>query len=352
MTAPFFVCLRPKQNLKNIFVPWMLDIITTMKKHLLFTSLLLVMAVCLASCSKTVVVPEKYCEELVKLAEDGNAEAQAKLGKCYIEAEGVEESVTEGIKWLSKAVEQGNSDAQVTLGKCYLLGLGVEQSNEKGLELIRKAAEKGNADGQFTLGNCYFGGKLLAQSNEKAVEWFRKAADQGNADGQAALGICYFKGFGVEQSYAKAVELFETAQGKCAAATYMLGLCMINGFAMEKNVDEGLKLVQKAANDDYAPAKADYGLYCYKLGNYDAATSWLATAAILGNQQGIDAINTWIKQRAKNGSAEAQFWMGRYCESEKQYEQAIHWYTLAAEQGDAYAPKFLQELQAKLQKSK
>lgn len=321
-----------------------------MKRHLLFTSLLLVMALCLASCNKTVVVPEKYCEELVKLAEEGNAEAQAKLGKCYLEGDSVELSYPAAVEWLTKAANQGNTDAQVDLAKCYLGGWGVEKSNDRGVELIKKSVDQGNASALCLLGDCYYGGKILEQSYEKAFELYKSAADQGLADGQAALGVCYFKGTGVEQSYEKAVELFQQAQEESAAATYMLGVCMANGNGIEKNVDEAVKLCLKSANDGYAPAKADYGLYCVARGDYESATGWLANAAILGNPQGIEAVDTWIKKRAKNGSAEAQFWMGRYCESKQQYKQAIRWYTSAAKQGHAEAPKALQEMQAELKK--
>lgn len=323
-----------------------------MKRHLLFTSLLLVMALCLASCNKTVVVPDNYCEELVNLAEEGNAEAQAKLGKCYLEGDSVELSYPEAVEWLTKAANQGNADAQVDLAECYLLGFGVEQSNERAIELFKKSAEQGNAVAQCELGLDYLTGKGVEKSTEKGLELLEKSVEQGNPNAQAGLGLCYLNGVGVEQSYSKAVELFQQALGESDVAKYNLGICYLNGYGVEKNFDEGLKLILEAAKGGYASAKAYYGLYCFSRGDYESATGWLANAAILGDATGIEAINTWIKQRAKNGSAEAQYWMGRYCESKNQNKKAIRWYTLATNQGHADAPKALQTLHAKLQKSK
>ena len=55
-----------------------------MKQTMTLAGILLTFALCLASCNgnsqSNVNVPTEYCEELVKLAEEGNAEAQTRLG--------------------------------------------------------------------------------------------------------------------------------------------------------------------------------------------------------------------------------------------------------------------------------
>ena len=48
-------------------------------------------------------VPTEYCEELVKLAKDGNAEAQYNLAKSYAVGLGVKQNSKESHKWLLKA---------------------------------------------------------------------------------------------------------------------------------------------------------------------------------------------------------------------------------------------------------
>ena len=50
-------------------------------------------------------VPTEYCEELLKLAEEGNAEAKANNGVCYVKGEGVSSNNDEAVKWLKKSSE-------------------------------------------------------------------------------------------------------------------------------------------------------------------------------------------------------------------------------------------------------
>ena len=47
-----------------------------------------------------------------KAAEQGDAEAQYKLGGCYLDGEGVARDKTEALKWWRKAAEQGHEEAR------------------------------------------------------------------------------------------------------------------------------------------------------------------------------------------------------------------------------------------------
>ena len=127
-----------------------------MKQTIKFAGIILALVVCLASCggsskSNNVSndnIPKEYCEELVKLAEEGNAEAQNKLGYCYDIGQGVEQSVSEAVKWYQKAAEQDNAYAQANLGSCYQQGKGVPQSDSEAFKWFEKSAKQGNAVGQ------------------------------------------------------------------------------------------------------------------------------------------------------------------------------------------------------------
>ena len=58
-------------------------------------------------------------------AEQGDAEAQFKLGFCYASGRGVAKDMAQAVVWYRKAAEQGNVDAQCNLGFCYIYGEGV-----------------------------------------------------------------------------------------------------------------------------------------------------------------------------------------------------------------------------------
>ncbi|MCL1993760.1 MAG: sel1 repeat family protein [Spirochaetes bacterium] len=83
--------------------------------------------------------------------------------------------------------EQGDADAQLKLGTCYANGEGVTQDFEKAIYWLTKSAQQGNADAQFNLGVCYLFGENTAGYFEKAEYWFRKSAQQGNDNAKALL---------------------------------------------------------------------------------------------------------------------------------------------------------------------
>ncbi len=62
-----------------------------------------------------------------------------------------EENAAEAVKCWRKAAEQGESDAQFKLGWCYCKGQGVEQSYEEAVKWWRKAAEQGDEDAKEAL---------------------------------------------------------------------------------------------------------------------------------------------------------------------------------------------------------
>jgi len=163
-------------------------------------------------------------------AEEGNAEAQFKLGECYrnslnslntleqltlvqkmaVASQNVE-YYKQAVYWYRKAAEQGHADAQFNLGIFYREGIIVNQSHEQAAYWYRKAAEQGHADAQFRLGFVYERGIGVTQSYEQAIYWYRKAAEQGDALAQFNLGIYYYEGEKVTQDIEQAKYWFRKA---------------------------------------------------------------------------------------------------------------------------------------------
>ena len=143
-------------------------------------------------------------EELRLAAEQGDADAQAKLGVAYFQGEGVPQDRVEAVRWLRRAAEQGHAGAQYSLGLAYSVGEGVPQDFAETVRWFRRAAEQGHADAQARLGTAYFLGEVVAQDRVEAVRWLRRAAEQGHANGQARLGAAYALGLGVLQDYVSA----------------------------------------------------------------------------------------------------------------------------------------------------
>ena len=116
-----------------------------------------------------------------------------------------------------KVAEQGDADAQYELGVMYNNGMGVEQNDETSVIWYTLSAEQGFASAQYNLGVMYNDERCVprARSNDAtAVKWYTLAAEQGHAEAQWNLGIMYEWGDGVEISYKEAVKWFTKAAEK------------------------------------------------------------------------------------------------------------------------------------------
>ena len=116
-------------------------------------------------------------------AEQGDADAQFRLGRLYGKGQGVPQSCTEAAKWYRKAAEQGHVEAQLRLGVMYDEGRGVPQDDTESAHWLRLAAEQGEPNAQFLLGAMYFKGQGVPQNLARAHMWVDLAAfrSQGEA---------------------------------------------------------------------------------------------------------------------------------------------------------------------------
>ena len=273
-------------------------------------------------------------DNILELANEGDACAQNNLGEMYYLGWGVEESDEKAVEWFLKAAERGYARAQYKLGDMYYFGDGVERSYEKAAEWYLKAAEQGLVDAQYNLGRMYKNGTGVEQSDVKAAEWYLKAAEQGLADAQCNLGVMYDNGTGVEQSFAKAVEWYQkAAEQGFARAQYNLGFMYDNGTGVEQSFEKAAEWFLKAAEQGLAGAQYNLG-FMYELGD--------------GVEQSDEKAAEWYLKAAEQGYARAQFWLGCMYEDgtgvEQSYEKAVEWYLKAAEQGYADAQYNLGEM--------
>ena len=153
-------------------------------------------------------------EAIRQAAEQGNAEAQNKLGCFYEFGSGVPVDRKEAVKWFRMAADRGRADAQFNLGCCYEYGRGIKKDEGKAVELYRKAAEQGYAPAQFQFALCLSQGKGALKDKYDAVKWYRKAAEQGHTNAQVNLAFCYEKGIGVEKDENQARKWLHKAAGQ------------------------------------------------------------------------------------------------------------------------------------------
>ncbi len=160
----------------------------------------------------------KQFSELKARAENGDAEAQFKIGYMYLKGRNVEQDLSEAFNWAHKAAEQGYASAQNNLGVMYSKGQGVAQnyvwayawfsiaseagaaSSIKHIQSLNKyMTEEQKNEAIFIIGRLYYFGYGVDQNFTNAFKWHREAALRGNAQAQFNFAIFYEKGQGTDK---------------------------------------------------------------------------------------------------------------------------------------------------------
>ncbi len=113
------------------------------------------------------------------LAEQGEAQAQFKLGVMYHQGQGVPQDYAEAMKWYRLAAEQGFALAQSNLGGMYISSHGVGQDYQEAAQWFQRAANLFNSKAQFNIGCMYSEGLGLPKDYVLAQLWVSRAAERG-----------------------------------------------------------------------------------------------------------------------------------------------------------------------------
>jgi TPR repeat protein len=250
--------------------------------------------------------------EFLPLANQGDVDAQNKIGVLYNYGLGVIEDDEKAVQWYTKAANQGYGRAQNNLGMMYEDGEGVLKDGKQAVKWYTKAAEQGYASAQTNLADYLINqdainwseadmwytkaaeqGYLRAQYNfaimhqqshplqdiAVAVKWFTKAAEQGELDAQINLGVMYYEGRdwldmdyqAVSQDYLEAFKWFSIpAEQDYPIAQYVLGEMYANGFGVLKDMAKAKYWIKKAyENTDEKVSNAAKDIWeRFELSNY------------------------------------------------------------------------------------
>jgi TPR repeat protein len=125
------------------------------------------------------------------MAANGDADAQALLGKAYYEGVGVERNYATALTWINKAAGQNNADAIFILGLMTEFGRGVKQDLQLALRLFDKAGSMGQRYAQMEAKGMRMAGEAEAQQ----ARFARQCATRGGvADGP----VCEVGGMAID----------------------------------------------------------------------------------------------------------------------------------------------------------
>ena len=284
--------------------------------------------------------PKTCVQKYKKAAEQGNAEAQHKLGNCYYNGEETAKDYYEAFKWYKLSAEKGYMYAERSLGYCYEYGEGTAKDYNEAFKWYKKSADKGNAEAQVDVGLCYEYGKGMAKDFNEAFKWYKKAAEQGNMFGQRNLGNCYYNGWGTAQDYNEAFKWYKkAAEQDFPRAWVSMGYCYETGHGVAQDYYEAFRWYKKAAEKGYDGGMNDLGR-CYYNGSGTAKDYYEAFR--------------WYKKAAEKGNMYGQYnlaWCYEYgLGTQKDLNEAQRWYKKAAEQGHSDSQEKLKSFQS-LEKS-
>lgn len=132
----------------------------------------------------------KAVETLTRLANEGNARAQFRLGDLYYHGNGVAEDEAMAIYWWKKSAASGNAEAMYQIAHAYLFGITAAKSvpdpDREAALWYFQAASAGHAEAAYTLGLLFLAGKGVVEDRNEAIRWFRNAAAKGHAEARKA----------------------------------------------------------------------------------------------------------------------------------------------------------------------
>lgn len=115
--------------------------------------------------------------ELLRKANNKDAEAQYQLALRYQSGDGIPQDISEAFYWFQQSSERNQPQAMHQLAKMYLQGQGIEINTTEGIYWLTKLATQGNPEAQFELGKQYQTLKNSPTSQQMAEIWFRTAAE-------------------------------------------------------------------------------------------------------------------------------------------------------------------------------
>jgi len=257
----------------------------------------------------------------------------------------------------------------VLLAGLYFLSKRALSGDARYMENLEQAAQQGDVYSQYKLGQIYYDGEGIDRNDEEAAQWFLKAAQQEHAEAQYILGTMYEKGTGVEQSAQEAFRWFS----KAAAQGHARALVILDSGKwsayMPMRVEGGEPLPHQgpreiveepvivheapASHADPAPkaplSQLDKYLAKAEKGDVDAQYN-LGIMFYHGEgvEKDLDQAILWFHMAADQDDADAQYNLGlMYGKGEgarKDPKKSVEWFKKAAEKDHEGAREILAKL--------
>ena len=201
--------------------------------------------------------PEFAVKLFTEAANSGITVAKYKLGKIFLNGDGVEKDIPKAIEWLKQAAVEENEFAEYVLGRLFLKGEEVEKDIFAAEEYLLKSASRRNKYAAYLLGKEYLSGENFGKDAMKAVEYLELAAEKDFEPAEYILGKEYLRGENFPKDVQKAIDYLKRAAEKgFDFAEYELGKINLFGNDIPKDTETALEYLKSAAakGNEYAQA--------------------------------------------------------------------------------------------------
>ena len=220
---------------------------------------------------------------LLKLAEQGDTDAQIELAGVYLRAHYTKEDTAkssgelkQSLYWFEKAAKQGNPEAQTILGTIYC------------------CSDSWNFRAK---GGFFFKSRLVEKDWVEAFRWFKKASDQRYPEAQYRVANMSVSGTVVEKNTARGIALLKTlaANGNEDAQVDLFAITVFEGhYRSDNEIIKGANLIKQIAQkgnvraqiilgslyvvgDDREARKQNFPTHLFPV-DYNKAVYWLKKA--------------------------------------------------------------------------
>lgn len=285
----------------------------------------------------------KAFEIFQKYAKKGDAEAEAWLGRCYMNGIGTAVDHKKAFEYFSRAAAKNHPYGINGLGVGKQYGFGTDIDLRAAISYYKKAADLGLPLSILNLARTYSDKKGGFYDEKLAEEYFKKAVIA-KADGANEL----YAGFLIERKrYAEAFPMLQGA--KDFYSMMSLAQCYENGWGVKVDIKKALLIMEEAyrlpnkwqwdANSFYIAGleelvikgQTDFARHCFKIGAAQGDRESLYIHALSLKDNGLpDEAIKYMMRAADNGYDYAQLEVGKMLKDKKDFEQAIKYLTMAS----------------------
>ena len=192
------------------------------------------------------------------------------------------------------SAEEGDANAQYKLGKDIFYGIQSEQDTEEGLEYLISSAEQGNNYAQYLIAKELLSGEHIEQDIDRTIKMLEELSDRGFTIADYRLGKLYYDGEYVPKDLLSARRYLSTASDDGnRLADYLIGKMYLDN----KNYYNAMFYLERAASDGNQYAQYLLGKMLLQDGEVDRAISYLTMASLQGNKYATNLVNHYNSGR-------------------------------------------------------